>query len=66
MESAQAFFRAAASQDGVPWPEKINVDGNSATHRGMQLLGGHDRWRGVDVRARGPSGILCESGRMIY
>ena len=53
MEAAQAFFRMAVGQDGVPWPEKINVDGNSATHRGLRLLGDEDaRWRGVDVRAR--------------
>ena len=53
MEAAQAFFRAAVSSDGVPWPEKINVDGNSATHRGLRLLGDEDhRWRGVEVRAR--------------
>jgi hypothetical protein len=37
----------------VGWPEKVNVDGNSATHRGLRLLGEEDdRWRGVDVRAR--------------
>lgn len=53
MESAQAFFRAAVSQEAVPWPEKINVDGNSATHRGLRLLATEDRrWRGVEVRAR--------------
>lgn len=53
MEAAQAFFRAAVSQDGVPWPVKINVDGNSATHRGLRLLGDEDRrWQGVEVRAR--------------
>ena len=53
MEAAQAFFRAAVSQGGVPWPEKINVDGNSTTHRGLRLLGDEDhRWRGVEVRAR--------------
>jgi hypothetical protein len=52
MESAQAFFRAAVSQDAVPWPEKINVDGNSATHRGLRLLAMEDRrWQGVEVRA---------------
>ena len=28
MEAAQAFFRAAVSQGDVPWPQKINVDGN--------------------------------------
>jgi transposase-like protein len=53
MEAAQAFVRAAVSQDGVPWPEKINVDGNSATHRGLRLLADEDRrWRSVEVRAR--------------
>ena len=53
MEAAQAFFRAATKQDAVPWPEKINVDGNSATHRGLRLLAAEDlRWRGVEVRAR--------------
>jgi len=53
MEAAQAFFRAAVSQEGVPWPAKINVDGNSATHRGLRLLGDEDsRWQGVEVRAR--------------
>lgn len=53
MESAQAFFRAAVSQEAVPWPEKINVDGNSATHRGLRLLATEDRrWQGVEVRAR--------------
>jgi transposase-like protein len=37
----------------VPWPAKINVDGNSATHRGLRLLGNEDRrWQGVEVRAR--------------
>jgi transposase-like protein len=53
MEAAQAFFRAAVSQYGVAWPAKINVDGNSATHRGLRLLADEDhRWRSVEVRAR--------------
>ena len=53
MEAAQAFFRAAVAQNGVPWPEKINVDGNSATHRGLRLLAEEDRrWQNVQVRAR--------------
>jgi len=53
MEAAQAFFRAAVSQGDVPWPRKINVDGNSATHRGLRLLGDEDpRWSAVEVRAR--------------
>lgn len=53
MESAQAFFRSAVSQEGVSWPAKINVDGNSATHRGLRLLAVEDqRWQNVEVRAR--------------
>ena len=53
MESAQAFFRSAVAQDGVPWPDKINVDGNKATHRGLRLLGKEDcRWQAVEIRAR--------------
>ncbi len=53
MEAAQAFFRTAVNQDGVSWPQKINVDGNSATHRGLRLLRDEDgRWRSVVVRAR--------------
>lgn len=53
MEAAQAFFHAAVSQGDVPWPQKINVDGNSATHRGLRLLGDEDpRWSAVEVRAR--------------
>ena len=37
----------------MPWPEKINVDGNSATHRGLRLLATEDRrWQEVEVRAR--------------
>jgi transposase-like protein len=53
MEAAQAFFRSAVAQVGVPWPEKINIDGNKASHRGLRLLGKEDhRWRWVDIRAR--------------
>lgn len=58
MESAQAFFRAAVSQEDVQWPEKINVDGNSATHRALRLLATEDhrwqihRWQIVEVRSR--------------
>lgn len=39
MKSAQAFFRSAVAQEGVPWPGKVNLDGNKATHRGLRLLG---------------------------
>jgi transposase-like protein len=53
MESAQAFFRSAIAQGRVPWPAKINIDGNKATLRGLRLLGEEDsRWRRVEVRAR--------------
>ena len=53
MESAQAFFRAVVACGRVPWPTKINIDGNKATLRGLRLLGDEDhRWRQVDVRAR--------------
>jgi len=53
MLSAQSFFRSAVAQPGVRWPAKINLDGNSATHLGLRLLGEEDsRWRKVEVRAR--------------
>jgi transposase-like protein len=52
MESAQAFFRSAVAQEGVPWPDKINLDGNKATRRGLRLLGKEDcRWQAVKIRA---------------
>ena len=52
IEAAKAFFREAVAVGGVGWPEKINLDGNTATHRGLQLLGEEDpRWRTVVVRA---------------
>jgi hypothetical protein len=52
MESAQAFSRATPSVDAVPWPEKINVDGNSDTNRGLRLLATEGRrWPGLKVRA---------------
>jgi transposase-like protein len=53
MESAQAFFRSAVAQEGVPWPGKVNLDGNKATHRGLRLLAKEDyRWRAVEIQAR--------------
>jgi transposase-like protein len=52
-ESAQAFFRAAVADGRVPWPKKINIDGNKATLRGLESLGKEDpRWRQVEVRSR--------------
>ena len=36
----------------APWPEKINLDGNAASHLGLRLLAEEDaRWRPVTVRA---------------
>jgi transposase-like protein len=53
MESAQAFFRSVVAHGRVPWPDKINIDGNKATLRGLRLLGEEDhRWRQVEVRTR--------------
>ena len=49
MEAAQAFFRMAVSQEGVPWPEKINVDGNSATLRISGKPGQHSTPRRATV-----------------
>src|SRR5262249_29833500 len=38
---------------GSLWPEKINLDGNAASHLGLRLLGKEDsRWQHVTVRAR--------------
>jgi transposase-like protein len=52
IESAQEFFRQAVKVTGS-WPEKINLDGNVASHRGLRLLGKEDsRWQSVTVRAR--------------
>ena len=51
--SAQEFFRQAVKVKGSPWPEKINLDGNAASHLGLRLLEEEDaRWRSVTVRAR--------------
>jgi len=52
ISAAQAFFRGAvASPWNAGWPSKVNVDGNAATHRALQLLGTEDRrWRSVVVR----------------
>ncbi len=54
MDAAQAFFRnAVASQWSPGWPRKVNLDGNSASHRALRLLGQEDpRWRAVVVRDR--------------
>ena len=51
--SAQEFFRQAVKIPGSSWPEKINLDGNAASHLGLRLLAEEDAgWRSVTVRAR--------------
>jgi transposase-like protein len=51
IESAQAFFRGAVARREVPWPTTVNLDGNIATHRGLQLMGEEDpRWKQARVR----------------
>ena len=43
--SAQEFFRQAVKVKGSAWPERINLDGNAASHLGLRLLGEEDpRW----------------------
>jgi transposase-like protein len=53
VDSAQEFFRQAVKVAGSGWPEKVNLDGNAASHCGLRLLGEEDsRWHSVNVRAR--------------
>ncbi|HEX5458561.1 MAG TPA: IS6 family transposase [Steroidobacteraceae bacterium] len=53
VDSAQEFFGQAVKVAGSGWPEKVNLDGNAASHRGLRLLGEEDsRWYSVNVRAR--------------
>lgn len=53
VRSAQEFFRQAVKVSGSPWPQKINLDGNTATRLGLRPLGEEDcRWQSVTVRAR--------------
>jgi len=52
VESAQEFLRQAVRVT-ESWPEKINLDGNAASHRGLRLLCEEDsRWKAVTARAR--------------
>jgi transposase-like protein len=52
-EAAQAFFRKAVATPGVGWPRTINLDGYTASHRAVRLLGQEDdRWQSVVVRDR--------------
>ena len=53
VDSAQEFFRQAVKVAGSRWPEKVNLDGYAASHRGLRLLCEEDsRWHSVHVRAR--------------
>jgi transposase-like protein len=54
MAAAQAFFRGAVDSPWkAGWPSKVNLDGNTATHRALRLLGSEDpRWQRVVVRGR--------------
>ncbi len=54
MAAAQAFFRGAVeSHWKAGWPSKVNLDGNTATHRALRLLSDEDpRWQRVVVRGR--------------
>ncbi|MBK9252655.1 MAG: IS6 family transposase [Proteobacteria bacterium] len=50
--AAQLFFEHAAGRPECGWPEKINVDGYTATHLALRNLGKKDRrWRSVEVRS---------------
>jgi transposase-like protein len=51
-EAAGAFFQHAVARDESGWPQKVNVDGNAATHLALRQLGREDRrWRSVTVRS---------------
>jgi transposase-like protein len=53
MQSARAFLRKTVETQGAGWPRKINLDGYTASHRALRLLGQEDeRWRSVIVRNR--------------
>lgn len=52
VDSAQEFLRQAVKVTGSGWPEKVNLDGNAASHRGLRLLREEDaRWQSVKIRA---------------
>lgn len=49
--AAQAFLRKAVATPAAGWPRKINLDGYTASHRAVRMLGEEDpRWRSVVVR----------------
>lgn len=50
--AAQASFEHAVMRTESGWPGKVNVDGHTATHLALRLLGKKDRrWRSVEVRS---------------
>ena len=52
MEAAQAFLRKAIANPSAGWPRTLNLDGYTASHRAVRLLGEEDaRWRSVKVRS---------------
>ena len=52
MEAAQAFLRKATENPSAGWPRTLNLDGYTASHRAVRLLGEEDaRWRSVKVRS---------------
>ena len=54
ISAAPAFFRGAVESPWrAGWPSKVNLDGNTATHRALRLLGAEDpHWGVVVVRGR--------------
>lgn len=50
--SARAFFTKALKTHQAKWPEKVNVDGNAATHRALRLLRQENPHWSVLVRSR--------------
>ena len=53
MDAAQAFFRKVVATHLPSWPRKVNLDGNTASHRALHLLRREDpRRQSVVVRTR--------------
>jgi hypothetical protein len=51
MEAARAFLRKAVASPEGAWPRTINLDGYTASHRAVRLLGQEDAcWQSVKVR----------------
>jgi transposase-like protein len=51
--AARAFFSKALKTHQPRRPRKVNVDGNTATHRALRLLGQENPdWRSVVIRSR--------------